>query len=68
MALVQARQSDLSQALIPPGTGARVRIEFYDGERIARRADLTDEEVEKILPFAVEVEARPERRRTRAEL
>jgi hypothetical protein len=51
-----------------PGTGARVRIEFYDGKRVARRADLTDEEVQKLLPFAHEVEVRPNRRRARAEL
>jgi hypothetical protein len=68
MALVQARQSDKSGALIPAGTGARVRIEFYDASRVARRCDLTDEEVEKILPFAAEVEVRPNRRRGREAL
>lgn len=68
MALVQARQSDKSGTLIPAGTGARVRVEFYDSARVARRADLTDEEVEALLPFACEVEVRPERRRSRAEL
>ena len=68
MALIQARKSDKSGALMEPGTGARVRIEFYDGQRVARRADLTDAEVEKLLPFATEVETRPERRRGRAEL
>jgi hypothetical protein len=68
MALIQRRSSDKSGALIPPGTGARVRIEFYDGERLARRCDLTDEEVEELLPFATDVESRPERRRPRAEL
>ena len=68
MALIQARKSDKSGDMIEPGTGARIRIEFYDGKRIARRADLTDAEVEKILPFATEVETRPERRRSRTEL
>lgn len=68
MALVQARQSDKSGLMIPPGTGARVRIEFYDGKSVARRADLTDAEVDKLLGFAKEVETRPARRRGRAEL
>jgi hypothetical protein len=68
MALIQARKSDKSGVLIEPGQGARVRIEFYDGKRTARRADLTDDEVEKLLPFATEVEVRPERRRGRADL
>lgn len=68
MALVNARQSDKSGTLMDAGTGARIRIEFYDGERVARRADLTDDEVEKLLPFAKEVEVRPERRRSRADL
>jgi hypothetical protein len=68
MALVQARQSDKSGVMIPPGSGARVRIEFYDGVTVARRADLTNEEVDEILPFAKEVETRPERRRGRATL
>ena len=67
MALVQARKSDKSGLMIPEGTGARVRIEFNDG-RVARRADLTDEEVQKLLPFAKEVETRPNRRRGREEL
>jgi hypothetical protein len=68
MALVQARKSDLSGDLMEAGTGARIRIEFYDGKRVARRADLTDAEVEKLLGFAHEVEVRPERRRSRADL
>ena len=67
MTLVQARRSDKSGLMLEPGTGARVRIEFYDGS-VARRADLTDAEVEELLGFAVEVESRPERRRSRAEL
>jgi hypothetical protein len=68
MAIIQARKSDKSGTIMEPGTGARVRIEFYDGKRVARRADLTDAEVEKLLGFAQEVEVRPERRRGRAEL
>lgn len=68
MALVQERQSDMSGRKIPHGTGARIRIEFYDGKRTARRCDLTDAEVQKLLPFAREVETRPDRRRSRAEL
>jgi hypothetical protein len=68
LARFDGRISDMSGDVIPPRTGARVRIEFYDGERVARRADLTDAEVEKLLPFAQEVETRPERRRARAEL
>jgi hypothetical protein len=68
MALVQERHSDMSGRKIPPGTGARVRIEFYDQNRVARRCDLSDAEVEKLLPFAQEVEVRPGRARSRAEL
>lgn len=62
MALEQVRKSDKSGTTLEPGTGARVRIEFYDG-RVARRADLTDNEVEQLLGFAREVETRPARRR-----
>lgn len=62
MALEQVRTSDKSGVTLPRDTGARVRIEFYDGRRLARRADLTDEEVEAILGFAREVEPRAERR------
>ena len=66
MALATIRKSDKSGAEIPEGTGARVRIMFYDGSRADRRADLTDEEVEKILGFAQEVVTRPERRSRRS--
>lgn len=64
MALVQVRQSDKSGAEIPASTGARVRIEFYDGERLARRADLTDDEAATLIEEygLKEVEPRPERR------
>lgn len=68
MALVQARRSDKSGEMIESNTGARIRIEFYDGKRQARRADLTDAEVEELLGFAEEVESRPGHRRSRAEL
>jgi hypothetical protein len=65
MALATVRKSDKSGELIPEGTGARVRIMFYDESRADRRADLTDEEIEKILGFAQEVVTRPERRAKR---
>lgn len=68
MALVQERQSDMSGRKIPKGTGARVRVEFYDKKRVALKCDLTDAEVAKLLPFAREVETRPERRRSREDL
>jgi transposase len=68
MALVQARKSDKSGLMIPEGSGARIRIEFYDGKTTARRADLTTEEVEELLCFAQVVETRPARRRSRADL
>lgn len=66
MALVTARKSDASGELIPDGTGARIRVIFYDDSKADRRADLTDAEVEKILTFAQEVKTRPERRARRA--
>ncbi|MDE2101485.1 MAG: hypothetical protein KGL39_29840 [Patescibacteria group bacterium] len=56
--------SDKSGAQIGPNTGARVRVAFYAAERLDMRADLTDEEVEKLIreyKFK-EVEARPTRR------
>lgn len=65
MARVTGLKSDNSGDPIPEGTGARVRIMFYDGTRPDRRADLTDAEVEKFLGFAQEVKTRPERRRAR---
>lgn len=65
MALTTVRKSDYSGAEIPEGTGARLRVIFYDDERADRRADLTDEEVEKLLSFAEEVKTRPERRARR---
>lgn len=65
MALTTVRKSDVSGAEIPVGTGARIRVIFYDSDRPDRRADLTDAEVEKLLPWAQEVQTRPERRRAR---
>lgn len=67
MALVALRKSDKSGELIPEGTGARVRIMFYDESRPDRRADLTDAEVEAVLGFAEEVVTRPERRTRRVQ-
>lgn len=62
MALETVRVSDKSRQPIPPGTGARVRVMFYDESRPDQRADLTDEEVEKLLlPFTTEVEQRSPR-------
>lgn len=63
MALETIRKSDLSGKPIPEGTGARVRVMYYDKSRPDRRADLTDAEVEKLLSFTSEVVTRPERRR-----
>lgn len=60
MALVQVRKSDMSGKDIPEGTGARVRIIWFD-DRPDMRADLTDDEVQKLLPFAVEVTERAPR-------
>ena len=62
MARETIRRSDYSGKEIPSGTGARVRVMYYDGERVDRRADLLDEEVLELLGFTEEVKARPERR------
>lgn len=62
MAIVQIRKSDYSGAEIPPGTGARIRVMWNDGAKTDLRADLTDEEVGELLPFAHAVEPRPDRR------
>ncbi len=56
--------SDKSGEQISPNTGARVRIMFYDEDRVDMRADLTDAEVEKLVrdyKFK-DVESRPQRR------
>ncbi len=64
MSIVQVRKSDKSGAEIAEGTGARVRVEYYDGERTAVRADLTDEETDRLIKEygLYEVEPRPGRR------
>jgi hypothetical protein len=67
MALVQLRKSDYSGVEMPEKTGARVRVMFYDPERPDRRADLTDEEVDQLLPFVKEVETRRSRRKAEKE-
>ena len=63
MALVQIRKSDKSGQEIQPETGARIRLEYYDGS-VARRADLTSEEAAELVKRygLKEVEARPDRR------
>lgn len=63
MALETVRTSDASGELIPPGTGARIRVMYYDPNIDDRRADLTDEEVEELLPWTKPVQTRPDRRR-----
>lgn len=70
MARVSGRRSDKSGDLIPPKTGAIIRIAYWDGTTTARRADLTDEEVAELVELlnAQEIEPRPERRRSRADL
>jgi len=68
VALVQVRRSDASGDEIPRGTGARIKIIFNDPAKEDMRADLTDEEVQRILPFAQPVEARPERRKAQQRL
>lgn len=66
MAVEQVRRSDVSGVEIPAGTGARVRVMFYDSDQPDRRADLTDDEVKKLLGFTKEVQTRPSRRRVRS--
>jgi hypothetical protein len=62
MALETVRRSDASNAEIKAGTGARVRVMFNDPEKDDMRADLTDAEVKKLMPWLVPVETRPGRR------
>lgn len=61
MALKMTRYSDLSGEPIPEGQGVRIRIEFLDGKTVARAADMTLEELDKVLPFAHNVQERPAR-------
>lgn len=63
MALVQVKKSDYSGVEIEKGQGARVRVLFDDPALTDLRADLTVDEVKELLPFAQEVETRPERRK-----
>lgn len=66
MPLKTVRISSKSGDVIPEGTGARVRVMFFDDTKTDRRADLTDEEVEKLLiPFTEEVEQRARGRSVR---
>lgn len=58
MPLKTVRISSKSGDVIPDGTGARVRVMFFDSSKTDRRADLTDEEIAKLLPFTEEVERR----------
>ncbi len=65
MPLKTIRISSKSGEVIPDGTGARVRVMFYDDSRPDHRADLTDAEVEKLLlPFTEEVVQRADRARS----
>ena len=41
--------SDKSGKQIAPGTGGRVRILFNEDGKVDMRADLTDEEIEKLV-------------------
>ncbi len=61
MPLMYVRFSSASAEQIPDGTGARVRVMWNDGTKVDMRADLTDEEVAKFLPWATPVVPRPER-------
>lgn len=67
MALETIRVSDKSHDPIPAGTGARIRVMFFDGKRADRRADLTEEEVAELLSFTVEVEQRGKERRSESD-
>lgn len=66
MAIVKVMKSDISGAEIEPGSGARVRIEFYDGTTTAIRLDVTTEEAREIGAKGHPVQTRPERRAARA--
>lgn len=68
MPLKTVRISSKSGDVIPDGTGARVRVMFFDQSKTDRRADLTDEEIEKLLlPFTEEIEPRPRGQRDQAD-
>lgn len=61
---VHVRVSDKSGQEIPAGTGARVRVMFYDDNKPDMKSDLTDAEVAKLIrDFKLTaVETRPARR------
>lgn len=63
MAIETVRRSDISGEIIEPGTGAQIRIQFFDRKKPDRRIDVTDAEAEAIAPAEHEVATRPERRR-----
>jgi hypothetical protein len=62
MAIETVRKSDVSGETIPDRTGARVRVIFASPDRDDLRADLTDDEVTQLLPWAKPVQSRPDRR------
>lgn len=62
MALETVRRSDASNKEIKQGTGARVRVMFNDPKRPDMKADLTDDEVKKLMPWLRPVDPRPSRR------
>jgi hypothetical protein len=64
MALRRTILSDASGEPIPEGTGARVRVTFWD-DRPDMRADLGDEEIAALMPWARPVDTRPGARRTK---
>jgi hypothetical protein len=41
--------SDKSGKQIPAGTGGRVRLIFYDEDKVDMRADLTDAEIKQLV-------------------
>ena len=55
--------SDKSGKEIPRGTGARVRVMFYDTDKVDMRSDLTDAEVAQLVKdYGLKsVEQRPQR-------
>lgn len=61
MAVETVRVSDVSGKQFPASTGARIRVLWNDRTKVDLRADLTDAEVAKLLPFAKPVAQRPDR-------
>jgi hypothetical protein len=62
MAVPKMRQSDASGQTFELPNGARVRVLWNDRTKVDLRADLTDAEVRKLLPWAKPVVIRPDRR------